>query len=152
MKKVLYILLVLGLIFSLGVAEKISLVRLTLENQSEYRAVFDFTRVEDKLGDYPVKYYLTVEPAGALIGQPNVRVYTMVRGVYNVTLNYCGLEEPTNFVWDLTKRKAYIIPPCNAIIDKPGGDGVFKLSPSLYEPGEEFLYFPEPKLELEYRY
>jgi len=137
-KKLTLILLVLSLLVTLlvGFTIKASLMRLEIVNKSAYPAhlwLTEFTPGAQALQTY----YLNVDSVSSLTGVWNVKVYTLVRGLYNLQLDYCDLEQPTYFQLDLTKSyMRFVIPAC-AAVPNAGEANVIKLNPNLYPPDED---------------
>jgi len=133
MKRILVITLVL--LVMLAAVPTVKLMRLEIVNKSAEPV---FLRLDEVNWDSPQSYYLNI-PAGASL--PAVRLYTLVRGVYDVEASYCNLEWATLFVnLDLTVSQFRItIPACDrAPVEDAVPDGALKLSPWLYPPVDLF--------------
>jgi len=132
MKKVTLILLVVLL---LAAAPVIKLMRLEVVNKSDQPA---FLKLQEVTWDAVNPYYLQIPEGGSL---PSVRVYTLVRGVYDVEASYCRQQYVTAFSnLDLNLAQfRIVIPPCDqeGVVDAVA-DGALKLSPQLYPPVDEF--------------
>lgn len=138
MRKLTLVLLMFSLLAVLlvGFAVKPSLMRLEIVNKSAYPAhlwLSEFTPGAQALQTY----YLSADSASSFTGVWNVKVYTLVRGLYNMELQYCDLEHSTYFQLDLTKSyMRFVIPAC-ATYPNPGEADVLKLNPNLYPPDED---------------
>jgi hypothetical protein len=128
MKKTILILLVILLLAAVPV---IKLMRLEVINKSAEPA---YLKLQEVTWDTVNPYYLQI-PAGASL--PAVRLYTLVRGVYDVDAQYCDQEWTTIFVnLDLFRAQFRItIPACDQmpVVDAVP-DLVLKLNPWLYPP------------------
>lgn len=113
----------------------LKLMRLEVINKSAEPA---YLKLQEVTWDTVAPYYLQV-PAGASL--PSVRLYTLVRGVYDVEAQYCDQEWATIFVnLDLFRAQFRLtIPPCDqADVVDAVADNALKLNPWLYPPVDEY--------------
>lgn len=129
-----FVLVVLLMLLVVSAAPRAQLMRFTLVNKSNQDIYLALSGYEYEQ-QYP---YLHLVGAGR---EPVEQEYTLVRDIYNASLNYCGLDEATDFVLPLVKSKfRYVVLPCNSKQENLGGDNVLKVSPFLWEPGSNFPY------------
>lgn len=136
MKKLLLIVTLLVLVFTLAAAPVVKLMRLEVVNKSAEPAYLKLQEVSWDAS--PQSYYLNIGEAASL---PAVKLFTMVRGVYDVEAQYCDQEWATLFAnLDLNMSQfRIVIPPCGqANVEDAVSDGALKLSPGLYPPVDLF--------------
>lgn len=132
MKKLTLIILVLLLLAAAPVAK---LMRLEVINKSNSDAVVILTELD---GNMPADfdYYLPIEAGGAL---PEVRLFTVPKGLYNVQVIACGVLQPSQFE-NLDLNKGYfrfVILPCE-VREAVDGDGNLKFNPYIYPAEDPF--------------
>lgn len=144
MKRLFLILMLAVLLIS--AAPQVKLVRLVIENQSDQPAFLKLNLLDS---EFEFEYRFAVPAAGS---EPFEQAYTVARGKYRVEALYCGESEYVLYELPVFgKETRHLIHDCNAKPPNPGGDGLFRLSPFLWESGndEPYVY---GKFTAEFRY
>jgi hypothetical protein len=137
MKKLL--ILILLVVFAIGFAEKVSLMRLEVENKTPFTANVELIEVRGG-SEEAIKYYLTIEKHPDFVAgskMSSTELYTLVRGYYKAYIYACGNPEPAERDLDLTKNYKLVILPCS-VAEEFEGDQVLKFS-SLADELEKLL-------------
>lgn len=134
MKRLTILVIVLSLLVMAAVPI-IKLMRFEVINKSAEPA---YLKLQEVTWDTVAPYYLQI-PAGASL--PAVRLYTLVRGVYDIEAQYCDQEWSTIFTnLDLFRAQFRItIPACDQmpVVDAVP-DNSLKLNKWLYPPVDLF--------------
>ena len=133
MKKLILLLMV---VLMLAAAPALKLMRFEVVNKSGQDAVIILDEIN---WDQPAHYYLSI---GSGVDLPEVRLFTLVQGVYDVQVIACGEYQPSQFAnLDLTVGYfRFVILPCE-LREAKDGDGVLKVNPLVY-PAEDLFGVP----------
>lgn len=113
----------------IAAAPQVKLMRLEVVNKSAYPAQVKLNEINF---DSPAWYYLPIEGMDEFSVLPVVKVFTLVRGLYDAEVYYCNQSVPTYFRLDFSKHAfRLVIPPC-ANKAQPGDQFHLKLNPNLY--------------------